>query len=92
MLDGALAAKSLYWPACLPYGPTPWPAAVRGARYDALWLRDARLAEAIERRGAAVRSGRMAGVMPDGRRVTPSPSVGMAARIREALTPRRTQA
>ena len=67
MLDQALAAKSLYWPAALPYGNAPFPAAMRNdPRYVALWRRDPRLADAVERRRSAASSGQMATVGPDG--------------------------
>lgn len=75
MLDQALAAKSLYWPAALPYGNAPFPAAMRDdPRYAALWRRDPRLADAVERRRRAALSGQMATVGPDGHVTLAKPS------------------
>jgi TolB-like protein/DNA-binding winged helix-turn-helix (wHTH) protein len=80
MLDRALAARSLYWPSCLPFGRQHFPAAVRGdPRYAALWRTDPKRAELVARRLDAAQRRQMLGYLPDGRRVAPS-----AAAIREA--------
>lgn len=86
MLDKALSARSLYWPACLPYGLTPFPAQMRDdARYQALWSRDPRLADAVARRRAAVENRLMAGTLEDGSSVMPVLPPSMLSRIRSAV-------
>jgi tetratricopeptide (TPR) repeat protein len=70
LLDRALAARSLYWPASLPYGPAEFPPIVRDdPRYAALWTSDPRLVALISRRREAILGGQMSGVRPDGTRV-----------------------
>ncbi|MFI4966165.1 MAG: winged helix-turn-helix domain-containing tetratricopeptide repeat protein [Caulobacterales bacterium] len=72
MLDRALAGRSLYWPACLPFGYAHFPAAMRAdPRYAALWRTDPKRQELVKLRLLAVRRRQMAGYLPDGRRVTP---------------------
>jgi TolB-like protein/DNA-binding winged helix-turn-helix (wHTH) protein len=57
-LARALAARSLYWVASLPYGPAEFPAAMRrDPRYAALWRSEPRLAELIQSRRAALADG-----------------------------------
>lgn len=86
MLDRALAAKSLYWPATLPFGIAPFPQAVRAnPRYQALWHRDPGLVQLVQRRLAAVLNGRMAGFTPDGRRVVPRIPQALLTRVEAAL-------
>ncbi|MDE1161434.1 MAG: winged helix-turn-helix domain-containing protein [Acidobacteriaceae bacterium] len=86
MLDKALAARSLYWPACLPYGSTPFPAQMRSdPRYESLWTRETRLADAIERRRVAVEARQMAGTLPDGRDVVPVLPSSLQYRIEKIL-------
>jgi TolB-like protein/DNA-binding winged helix-turn-helix (wHTH) protein/tetratricopeptide (TPR) repeat protein len=54
LLARALAARSLYWVATLPYGPTEFPEPMRSdPRYAALWRSDARLVELLESRRTA---------------------------------------
>lgn len=86
LLDQALAAKSVYWVASLPYGNAPFPAAMRAdPRFQALWRRDPRLAAAIERRRQAALAGQMATVWPDGRLALPALSSALRARIMQAI-------
>ncbi len=50
-LARAVNAGSLNWTASLPHGRSPFPSAVRSdPRFDALWRRDARLADLVRRR------------------------------------------
>ena len=68
LLDRALQAMSVYWLPTLPYGSSTFPAAmVRNPRFQALWRRDPRLADAVERRRRAAAAGQMAAKWPDGR-------------------------
>ena len=86
MLDRALAAKSLYWPATLPFGIAPFPQAVRAnPRYQALWHRDPGLVQLVQHRLAAVLKGQMAGFAPDGRRVVPTIPQALQTRVEAAL-------
>lgn len=72
LLERALGARSLYWPASLPFGRAEFPRAVRtNPRYAALWKSEPRLQQLIAIRLRAVKSGQQAGVLPDGRRVRP---------------------
>lgn len=72
LLERALAARSLYWPATLPFGRAEFPEAVRAhPRYRALWLGEPRLRELVVSRRRAVEEGRQYGRLPDGRRVRP---------------------
>jgi hypothetical protein len=72
MLDRALAGRSVYWPACLPFGVAHFPAAVRAdPRYAALWRTDPKRQELVRTRLLSVERRQMAGYLPDGRRVTP---------------------
>lgn len=57
MLGRALAGHSVYWPATLPYGPAPFPDAVRrDTGYAALWRRDPALVELIAMRRRSIRA------------------------------------
>jgi tetratricopeptide (TPR) repeat protein len=86
MLERALAAKSLYWPPTLPFGPAPYPLAVRShARYLALWQRDPGLQALIRMRRSALLSGQMAGIDAQGKRFTPTLPPKTALRVRSAL-------
>jgi hypothetical protein len=88
MLDRALAARSLYWVASLPYGPAVWPAAVRAdPRFAELWRRDPRLADLVERRRRAVETAQLSGVRPDGRRVLPTLPPEMLRQVRAIMSP-----
>ncbi len=72
MLDRALAGRSVYWPASLPFGCAHFPAAMRAdPRYAALWRTDPKRQELVKSRLLAVERRQMAGYLPDGRRVTP---------------------
>lgn len=86
LLEQALSARSLYWPACLPYGQTPFPAAMRSdPRYQSLWSREPRLADAIQRRRLAVENRLMAGTLSDGTAVVPELSSSLRSRIEKSL-------
>lgn len=86
MLDQALSARSVYWPACLPYGPTPFPQEMRrDSRFQALWSRDPHLADAIDRRRAAVENRLMAGTLDDGRSTAPRLSASLLSRIQSSV-------
>ena len=88
MLDRALAARSLYWVASLPYGPAVWPAAVRAdPRFAELWRRDPRLADLVERRRRAIETAQLAGVRPDGRRVLPALPPELLRQVRAIVAP-----
>jgi len=72
MLDRALAGRSVYWPASLPFGYAHFPAAMRAdPRYAALWRTDPKRQELVSARLRSIERGQMAGYLPDGRRVTP---------------------
>lgn len=72
LLDRALAGRSTYWPDSMPYGHARYPAAVRAdPRYAALWRSDPKRQEIVTSRLWGVTHGRIAGYLPDGRRVTP---------------------
>ncbi|HEX4712578.1 winged helix-turn-helix domain-containing protein [Phenylobacterium sp.] len=72
MLDRALAGRSVYWPACLPFGYAHFPAAMRAdPRYAALWRTDPKRQELVRSRLLAIEHRQMAGFLLDGRRVTP---------------------
>lgn len=67
LLDRALQAMSVYWPASLPYGNAPFPPEMqRNPRFRALWRRDTRLADAVERRRRAAQTRRSNAVWSDG--------------------------
>lgn len=69
LLDRALQAMSVYWIASLPYGEAPFPAGMRNdPRFQALWQRDPRMADVVQRRRRAAASGQMAAFWPDGKR------------------------
>jgi TolB-like protein len=62
LLARALAGRSLYWVATLPYGPTEFPEPMRSdPRYAALWRSDPRLAELIASRRRARITGQTTG-------------------------------
>ncbi len=72
MLDRALAGRSVYWPASLPFGCAHFPRAVRAdPRYAALWRSEPKRQDLARRRLDAVRRRQMAGFLPDGRWVAP---------------------
>jgi TolB-like protein/DNA-binding winged helix-turn-helix (wHTH) protein/Tfp pilus assembly protein PilF len=86
MLDRALIAKSLYWPASLPFGRSPLPAPVRNhPRFAALWRRDPGLVELVARRRRALATGQMAGFTSEGRWLVPTLPGALIARVRLAL-------
>lgn len=86
MLDRALAAKSLYWPATLPFGVAQFPPEVRNsARFAALWERDPGLHSLLESRRSAIMSGQMAGFTPAGRKVVPILPTSLVRRVQSAL-------
>lgn len=68
LLERALAGKSLYWPATLPYGNAPLPAALRHhPRYVALWRSGPGPIDVARLRRRGLLAGQMAGYLPDGR-------------------------
>jgi DNA-binding winged helix-turn-helix (wHTH) protein/TolB-like protein/tetratricopeptide (TPR) repeat protein len=86
MLDIALAAKSLYWPATLPHGVAPLPPAVANhPRFAGLWRRDPGLLQLVQRRHRALLQGQMAGFGNDGVRRVPTIPAQLANRVRAAL-------
>lgn len=73
LLDRALAGRSVYWPASLPFGCAHFPPAVRShPGYDALWRSEPKRVELAQLRLDAIRRRQSAGYLPDGRRVTPA--------------------
>lgn len=90
LLDQALEAMSVYWLASLPYGDAPFPEAMRSnPRFQALWRRDPRMADAVERRRRAAASGQMAAFWPDRHatrgRITPALQARIDAAVAVAL-------
>ncbi len=82
LLDRALQAMSVYWLSTLPYGNSPFPAPmVRNPRFQALWRRDPRLADAVERRRRAAAAGQMAAKWPDGRETRGQVPVDLQPRL-----------
>ena len=72
LLERALNARSLYWPSTLPFGATQFPRAVRDdPRYAALWRSHEGLRQLVRRRLQSVRNRQIAGILPNGQRVTP---------------------
>ena len=73
MLERALAAHALYWPATLPFGFTPFPKPMRDdPRFRAVFHSEPGLSELISRRLSAIKAGQMAGNLPNGTTVRPS--------------------
>ncbi len=67
LLDGALAASTLYIPETMPFGLNEFSPEVRAdPRYQALWRNDPRLVELVRLRLESLKAGQMAGVLPDG--------------------------
>ena len=86
LLDQALAAMSVYWVSSLPFGASPFPAAMRrDPRFRALWQRDPRIADAVQRRRRAAAEGQMATVWPDGKVTHPGIDAPLRARIEAAM-------
>jgi TolB-like protein/DNA-binding winged helix-turn-helix (wHTH) protein len=70
LLEKALAARSLYWPASLPYGVAQFPEPVRRhPEYAAIWRREPKRIALARSRLTALEQGQMAGVLPNGRGV-----------------------
>lgn len=66
LLGRALQAMSVYWLPTLPYGSAPFPPAMqRDPRFQALWQRDSRLADAVARRGRAAQAKQMSTALSD---------------------------
>lgn len=66
LLGRALQAMSVYWLPSLPYGSAPFPPAMqRDPRFQALWKRDVRLADAVARRGRAAQAKQMSTALRD---------------------------
>jgi DNA-binding winged helix-turn-helix (wHTH) protein/tetratricopeptide (TPR) repeat protein len=86
LLDQALAAMSVYWVPSLPFGNAPFPPDMRrDPRFQALWQRDPRLADAVQRRRRAASGGQMATALPDGTIMRPDIDPALGARIDAAL-------
>ena len=86
LLDQALAAMSVYWISSLPFGNAPFPPEMRrDPRFQALWQRDPRLADAVRRRQQAASSGQMATALTDGTVTRPDIDPALGARIEAAL-------
>lgn len=89
MLERAISAKSLYWPAALPFGIAQFPPIVQNnPRYQALWERDPGVIALVRRRYAALSSGQMFGFTPDGRKLTPHIPPSLERRVQAALSTR----
>jgi hypothetical protein len=72
LLEQAIRARSLYIPDTFPYGLFEFTPEVRAhPRYKALWRSEPALVELTNLRLQALQAGEMAGILPDGRRVTP---------------------
>ncbi len=72
LLDRALAGRSVYWPACLPFGCAHFPQAMRAdPGYAALWRSEPKREELVRIRLDSVRRRQMAGYLPDGTFVRP---------------------
>lgn len=86
MFERALAGKSLYWPATLPFGHARLPEAVRShPRYEGLWRADPGLVELLDRRRKAIARRQMAGYGENGRRVTPVIGAASSRRLARIL-------
>lgn len=86
MFERALAGKSLYWPATLPFGHARLPEAVRRhPRYGGLWRADPGLIELLERRRKAIIRRQMAGYGENGRMVTPVVGAASSRRLARIL-------
>lgn len=86
LLDQALAAMSVYWIYSLPFGNAPFPPQMRrDPRFQALWRRDPRLIDAVQRRQRAASTGQMATALPDGTILRPEIDPALGARIEAAL-------
>jgi TolB-like protein/DNA-binding winged helix-turn-helix (wHTH) protein len=72
LLDRALAGRSVYWPPCMPYGIAHFPAAVRAdPRYAGIWTSEPKRVEIVRSRLTALKHAKMAGYLPNGRKVLP---------------------
>jgi tetratricopeptide (TPR) repeat protein len=86
LLDQALQAMSVYWLPALPYGDAPFPQAIsQDLRFQALWQRDPRLADLVERRRQAAARGQMASLAPDGTEIRPVVDAALRRRIKAVL-------
>jgi TolB-like protein len=80
MFKRAFPARSLYWPATLPFGIAPLPAALRNdPRYRALWASDPGLETLRSMRERALTAGQMAGMTSEGRQTAPTRAEILAA-------------
>jgi hypothetical protein len=71
MLEYALNGRTLYIPQTIPHGEFAFSREVRASpRYQALWRRDAQLADLLDRRLSALRDRQMTGYDEKGRRIT----------------------
>jgi hypothetical protein len=76
LLEGALAASTLYIPETMPYGLNEFSPEVRAdPRYQALWRADPRLVDLVRLRLESLKAGQMAGVLPDGTTSIPRQAV-----------------
>lgn len=68
LLERALAGRSLYWPATLPYGIAPFPPETRSdPRWTALWNSDPQRRDLVARRRTTLAAGLSAGWDDSGR-------------------------
>jgi TolB-like protein/DNA-binding winged helix-turn-helix (wHTH) protein len=75
MFKRAFAARSLYWPATLPFGIAPLPASLRdNPRYRAIWSGDPAMERLLAMRHRAIDLQQMAGRNDNDMAVRPSPA------------------
>ena len=86
LLDQALAAMSVYWVPSLPYGNAPFPLAMReDPRFQALWQREPRIADAVQRRRQAASTMQMETIWPGGKVTRPDIDDALSKRIATAM-------
>lgn len=76
LLRRALAGRSVYWPATLPFGRAPVPPPLRDdPRYRALWTQNPRLVRLMAMRRRALDAGQIMGIDERGTLRRPSPRI-----------------